>query len=371
MKRLFSILMAISLLFSCAGAEKVLYVQGQTSDRVHLRAEASANAKSLGLYFTGTAAVQLSEAVNGWVKVSIGKETGYIHQAYLSDADYVPSVAPEYVVSNPHSTWVNLRSAPSTKSEALAQYDNGTPVFLLGETADGWSYVKTDLLMGYMMTEMISHAGHQFVWGFNSADEIAAQTTIVGQTRENDWIHHYVADNGQDIFFPAIEERPTITKHDVNSDGQQDLVIYTAMGASCLFCRFYVYNGGMYTLVTQNGMAVELCNYELYPGKQLVFSSANNGYAGALFEKEIYRWTNDGTQLQLVRRAVSDDLTETEWVMGEKYTTTTWLNKLHVKVFDFTTDEPNGTLVWEGKNATEQIDSAWFDQIDNILWQGL
>ena len=373
MKRLFSVLLALACLFPMAHAEKVLYIQGITSDRVHLRAEPYADAASLGLYYTGTAAVQLGYAQNGWIPVDIGIIEGFVYQDYLSNADTVPSLAPVHVVSNKNSTWVNLRSQPSMYSSVMEQLDNGTRVTVMGETADGWSYVRTAFGDGYMKTSLLSPAEkqNQSAVSFAGAEELPVQTTIVGQTREGDHIHHYVADNGQDIFFPAMEENPAVTRQDVNFDGHDDLVIYTAKGSSNLFCRFYVFTDGVYVPAMHKGRIVELINYRLYPGKNMVISHSNNGYAGALFVMDMYRWDESGTQLIPIRQAVSDDLTQTEFSPEMNVITTVYLDVLRVEIHDFTTDEYNGTLIYERETPHEKLDAAWFDTIDAAFWQGL
>ena len=199
--------------------------------------------------------------------------------------------------------------------------------------------------------------------------ETPAQTTIVGQSREGDHIHQYRADNGQDIFFTAIEEHPNIKKQDVNFDGREDLVIFTAMGASNFFCRFYVFDGSRYVAAMENDLIVELCNYELYPGKNMVLSSANNGNAGALFEKELYRW--NGTQLELVRRAVSEERTMTEFVSGDKFVTTVELDAYHAQVRDFTSGEYEGSIIWEIESVRSLVDAAWLQNVTDALWMGL
>ena len=373
MKRLLALLLALACLFPMAHAEKVLYIQGTTSDRVHLRAEPYADAASLGLYYTGTAVVQLGDAQYGWIPVDVGVIEGFVHQDYLSDADYVPSLAPVYVVSNKSSTWVNLRSQPSMYSSVMEQLDNGTRVTVMGETADGWSYVRTASGDGYMKTSMLAPAEkqNQSTVSFATAEELPAKTTIVGQTREGDHIHHYVADNRQDIFFPAMEENPTITGEDVNFDGLDDLVIYTAKGSSNLYCRFYVFTDGMYVPAMHKGRIVELINYTLYPGRNMVLSRSNDGYAGALFVMDLYRWDETGTQLTPIRQAVSDDLTKTEYMPDTGRLTTTYLDALRVEIHDFTTDEYNGTLIYETETDHDQLDAAWFDTIDAAFWQGL
>lgn len=133
-------------------------IDAQTSDRVHLRAHPSTAAASMGLYFTGTWASCFAPPQEEWVPVQIGQMTGYIMSRYLKHESSSPSVVsrqPAAVVDC--TSWINLRSMPSMQSDVLRRLPDATPVTLLGETADGWYYVRTeDCLHGYVKTDFIS-----------------------------------------------------------------------------------------------------------------------------------------------------------------------------------------------------------------------
>lgn len=373
MKKMVATILALAVLLAVAlplaSAETVLYVQGKTADRVHLRAAGSSSAKSLGLYFNGTVVKRLSQGSNGWDLVQIGAVTGYMHKDYLS-AGNTASAAPTYVVNNTGSTWVNVRSAPSTSASVNTTCSNDAYVTLLGETSDGWSYVRVGNQLGYIMTQFLKPYQGSSYGNFNTATELNTWTTIVGQAMGDGYIHRYIADNGQDIYFTSVSETPRIMKHDVNFDSWDDLVVYTSEGSSCLFCQFYVFQDGTYYLVTDHGFAVNLCNYVLHPEKNMVSTHANNGYAGALFEDEIYRW--DGTQLHLLRRAESDTVTQT-WQSGtEQSNSTTYYNLLQVEVRDYTRSEYGGEVIWQRTNIPlDDFSDPLYTEIERAMWQGL
>ena len=51
---------------------------------------------------------------------------------------------------------------------------------------------------------------------------LTASAEIVGRTAD-EYIHRYLADNGQEIYFVSIEEEPPVRYDDVNFDEHPDL----------------------------------------------------------------------------------------------------------------------------------------------------
>ncbi len=114
----------------------------------------------LGSYPRGTAVTVLSSE-NGWSKVQVDGQTGYMKSQWLSSKKPVSSGSSigTAVVSNPRDTQVLfLRSEPSISSEALGYYRNGKSVTLL-EKLDGWYKVKVDGKTGYMMAKYLNVNG--------------------------------------------------------------------------------------------------------------------------------------------------------------------------------------------------------------------
>lgn len=159
MKKLTALLLTLLALacLSCAAAEGTAFgaatIDGLDADRVHLRAAPSTDAASLGLYFTGTRAVCLSDPAQPWVQVTIGAETGYMMSRYLSMGD-VASRQPAAAVSA--AAGVNLRRAPSLKAELVTTLKRGTALTVLGETADHWYYVTSGSQAGYVMAQYVT-----------------------------------------------------------------------------------------------------------------------------------------------------------------------------------------------------------------------
>ena len=129
------------------------------ADRLHMRAEPRDDAKSLGKYYNGVRLSNEGQPHQGdWIPVSLGRLTGYMKKQYLVLADTpgsslssVTSAMPIMVVSNPNTAAnLNLRLQPSTTSDSLGVYPNGTKVILMG-FCDEWAHVIVDEKMGFML----------------------------------------------------------------------------------------------------------------------------------------------------------------------------------------------------------------------------
>lgn len=118
MKKWLVFLMSLCVAALCvpalaASSRPTAYVDGGTVDQVHLRQKPASDARSLGLYFTGTEVECWSDPSETWVHVSIGAEDGYMMSKYLS-LEEVPSRQPEGIAHT--ESWLNLRKLPDRKS---------------------------------------------------------------------------------------------------------------------------------------------------------------------------------------------------------------------------------------------------------------
>lgn len=135
-------------------------IDGKTSDRVHLRERGSEDAKSMGLYFTGTQVVCDSDPAKQWVKVTIGSETGYMNSEYLYSGDHPAGIWPEQpkgvVQSGSAGGWVNVRAEPSQQAAVATRLSSRAEVTVLGETATKWYYVKAGDIYGYIYADYLT-----------------------------------------------------------------------------------------------------------------------------------------------------------------------------------------------------------------------
>lgn len=136
-------------------------------DRLNLRASKSKDAPILGKYFAGTVVTLLKPAnESGWVWVCIGDSSqhstlssmkGYVQSAYLEmDGDAVQSAMPVVAIDNPGG--LHLRMRPSTSSQSLGLYEDGTLVTVMGVVSDDWCHVLVDGQIGFMMTDKLEHS---------------------------------------------------------------------------------------------------------------------------------------------------------------------------------------------------------------------
>ena len=197
------------------------------------------------------------------------------------------------------------------------------------------------------------------------------ETTILGRMPDHEYIHQYMAPNGQILWFTAREEHPHITQEDVNFDGKEDIVIFTIRGASNFFALFFLYDAqaDVYTLATHPGEKNGICNYVLHPELGLVESQANNGSAGAEHEYRLYRW--EGTQLKCIRTALSESKCESTFENGI-HTDVYYYDILHMTVRNHELGDYDSSLVWEKViTLDEEAFRAAHEEEMTALWQGV
>ena len=143
----------------------------------------SPNGDILGSYPRGTAVTVLSTE-DGWSKVEVGGQTGYMASLWLSShkpsssAGSSSSAIGTAIVNNPKDTQVLfLRSEPSTSSSALGYYRNGKNVTLLAKL-DGWYKVKVNGQTGYMMAKFLK-----------VTDEVSTGTATVYNPNGNSYVN--------------------------------------------------------------------------------------------------------------------------------------------------------------------------------------
>lgn len=155
----------------------------------------------------------------------------------------------------------------------------------------------------------------------------AARADIVGRAGE-DYIHQWIAPNGQALYFVSPEVEPYVHMEDVNFDGIEDVVALTFRGASNFGAEFFVWDGMAYVPVTHAG-ADSLVNHSLYPELGLVETCVQESWA--LHTRQLWRWK--GTELELVRTAYSSEVS-TMTVEDRITTVVTDDNFVRLRVWD-------------------------------------
>ena len=162
MKKLMAVL-TIILLLACAGvasaqgnAYGTAYIDGGSSDRVHLRASASMQSASQGLFFTGTEVLCASALNQEWVAVTIGAQSGYIKGEYLRQSAVGAKQPSATVTGIAANSWVNLRQQPDRKAAVAGKLRRGDTALVLGETASHWDYVQVGDQRGYVLADYLA-----------------------------------------------------------------------------------------------------------------------------------------------------------------------------------------------------------------------
>lgn len=331
-----------------------LYVDGLNARKVHLREAPATTSKSLGLFYTGTPVTPLGSTVAGWMQVQIGTERGYMSTNYLT-SQQPQSKAPTAVVSNPNSTWAHLRQGATRQAQSIGRLYNNDVVYVLGELSSGWSYIRKDDQMGFVVSSFLRSGNMSSSTGSGNARVAVPSPNlqVVGHTAQGDKIICLRApDNGYAVYFVSQDQNPSVYWHDVNFDGRNDLVVATARGTSNEFCMFFVRSGSGYQPVQVFGIDYDLCNYTLHADKQIVESYANNGSAGAEHEYVLFKW--NGNTLKPIRRAVTVPV-------GQQY---------KVTVTDYTSGLSGGFVMMEQTVSGSRMGSLLTQEL-NTLWDGI
>ncbi len=354
-----------------AAEETILFVDGQDANTVHLRQQPAGDAPSLGLLYSGTAVVSLGYEEAGWIQVAIGSEVGYMNATYLSpnQPGFQPPLA---MISNPDSPSTQLRMGANDQAGYLGQMENGETVTVLGELASGWSYVRWEDRDGFVATQLLTAP----VQG-SAGPGIPADTRRILENPEIELLARtpqgenifclYAPTTRQPLYFVSSDENPFVYWDDVNFDGQDDLVVSTATGASNQYCLFFIGIGNNFGPVDLRGLDEGLCNYQLYPDQQLVVSYANHGSAGAAHEYALLRW--DAAMLKVVRRSVAEPWTEHTWQDGMEITITD-PEQLRITVTDYTQGVPEGQVLYENVGSHDRIEAILAEE-EAALWKGI
>lgn len=193
----------------------------------------------------------------------------------------------------------------------------------------------------------------------------SACAEVVGQTADG-YIHRYTAVNGQEIYYVStIEETMVDTNTDVNFDGQADLAVVTALGASNARHVFYLWNGSEY--IRAEHVTGDLINYALVDGKYLL-SRSNDGNAGMLFHAEVCVW--EGSTLKTIRMMVSEEETTITWE-GNTRIETLNPDRLHVTLWEMDGAVGGSEILWEKTYEPFPDDPDTLHEMEEHLWGGL
>ena len=132
-----------------------------TSGSLNMRNSPSTSASIIVKLAKGTS-VQVYWEANGWAKIVVYGQTGYVNSDYLSDtgqsstnstATAVQQTVTEYV--NVSSGSLNLRLSNSVSSAVLTKLANGTEIQVLSSSS-GWAKIQVNGKTGYVSTDYLT-----------------------------------------------------------------------------------------------------------------------------------------------------------------------------------------------------------------------
>ncbi|MGN0745661.1 MAG: SH3 domain-containing protein [Aristaeellaceae bacterium] len=154
-------------------SEEVATIVTPNNTGLNLRTGPGMGYPSMGQYPGGRYVMVLQKG-NGWWKVSVEGQVGYMSTEFLKDGVIAPNsgsssgssnagsgtgaVSGGYaVVTNPRATQVlNMRESPSTTSRVLGQYGNGTRVSVIKPGTEWCKVMNSQNVVGYMMTRYLT-----------------------------------------------------------------------------------------------------------------------------------------------------------------------------------------------------------------------
>lgn len=247
MKKGIAVLLAALLCMwvCCALADDLgdAVIDGRNGYKVHLREEPSKDAASLGLFFTGTTVSLRAEPENGWVKVKIGRERGYIKEEYLKTGAAAERVEPRFWSGTVNATkYARMRKGPSTDYQFIRNVNDGENLTIMGETDEGWYYVLYKGDKGFISKNLIYTRGSAGGVA-NDAKDDYVYTPVVTPAPAAGWreaYRTYVTQN------PAYGETYALIY--VDGDSIPELVIDSGVEASG--CRILTYAQGQVNVLT-------------------------------------------------------------------------------------------------------------------------
>jgi len=142
---------------------------------LNFRAQPSYYADVLDIFYYGVP-LRVLGAENGWYRVSVNDQTGYVRQEFILDHGSLYRGSNEvYTIKTPNNTPLNMRSGPGMQYGVIRQFGGDRYVMVLA-SGGGWSLVSIDGYVGFMSSDYLEK-------GLCSARDLAANksTTAAGQ----------------------------------------------------------------------------------------------------------------------------------------------------------------------------------------------
>ena len=141
-----------------------------TGNGVNLRSAPTTKGMVFAVVPEESTVAVIGEEEDGWYRVSYKNKTGYMSADYV---EVVPEEEAAPVIGYVAGSYVYVRSEPSASSEAVGGLNRRAQVTIL-EEIDGWYYIETEAVSGYMAAEYVS-IGNYFSTAGEEIVDIAKQ----------------------------------------------------------------------------------------------------------------------------------------------------------------------------------------------------
>lgn len=303
-------IMVMACALPAMAAQHVVY--GGNADRVHLRAEPSPEADSLGLYYAGAPLDALGGEENGFLPVRIGAREGYMKAELIAPEGGVTAIhAGEVWADADEAGRTPLYAGPDNGEAVIGLLQGMQRVLVLGQTAEGFYDVSAGSgARGYVAQgdlRLLSPVGQEARGEMDEAQMEADGAAITARLhkagvllgRHDGRVHEIeILKNGetaQRLYYICEivpQDAPHVDVSDMNMDGYPDLIALRTMGASDAYAVYFLYDPQ--TGLFERSLALEgfsAWRYELSPMNRVIVNNIRESAASVRWEK--YQWQGD------------------------------------------------------------------------------
>lgn len=232
----------------------------------YLYEEASSRSEVMGQYLTGTSVELRAREENGWIKVKIGRERGFMKADALAMGSAAERVKARFWTGEVKATkYARMRKGPSTEFEFIRNVNDGETVTIMGKTDEDWYYLSYKGEKGFISKNLVYTSGSFSKAGYQQADDDAWYEKPVYVPATPVPAPAYWQDAYTDYLNVHGGENDTYALIYVNDDNIPELVIDSGVEASG--CRILTYGAGKVNVLTTRRLGVtyiqrgnRLCN---------------------------------------------------------------------------------------------------------------
>ena len=163
-------LLSCMMLFSFATVAHASQPGYVNTDGIAFRTGSNSSSELICYCSVGTYLDVVSELSNGWCKVVINGETGYMFGKYVSIGDYPGSAAESTAAAASaeatgtegyiNTDGINFRKGPGKSYGIHTSFEIGTSVTILSEEDSGWCKVRFEDVTGYVWGKYLSFGNY-------------------------------------------------------------------------------------------------------------------------------------------------------------------------------------------------------------------